>query len=423
MKMTSVDELAMEPIVLKSLRVNNFRSLHDIHLRLGPGITVLAGPNASGKSNIAGALGFVVESLYDGVERAIGSRGTEAILHRHRGSGSPSFVIGLDLESPRFTVSHKFEVNIQSDGGVRISKERIAGEYATPRSHEFEFLLEDGSFKEAANPLILAILADLGYPTDSLMLSVMGDSIMVAGMLASTVRAGLPGEHRMTAEAIVAASNFIGDVRYYRLFPNDMREPKRFQVRDKLLEDGSNLASVLSRITRERGTRYLELLAPMKQALPDVLDIRVFEASGYQFIQLKHESLSPSSDGEDGWLNISEESDGTVRMLGLLVALYQNPQPTLTIIEEPENSIHVGALGILADSLKDAGQRSQVIVTTHSPDLLDYFSEENIRAVVNEEGRTRVGRLRENQAGALRAALFSAGDLHRMEGLSICEEE
>lgn len=416
--MINPQNLDDERIVLRFLRVNNYRSLHDIRLDLAPGVTVLAGPNASGKSNIADTLSFVVDSLYDGVERSIGARSSKAILHRHKGEDASSFSIELGMEASRFIVSHRFEVTIQVDGSVKVSRERIVGNYKAPVDYNFEFLLEDGGFKDAANPQLPDILADLGYPSDSLMLSVMGDSAMVAGMLASAVRGGELDDHKMVAEAIVAMSNFIGDVRYYRLFPDNLRLPRGFQVRDKLLEEGDNLSSVLSRVTEEKGVPYQQLVSALNKVVPDVVDIRVYKAGGYQFIQFKHDHLSPDCDGEEGWLDISSESDGTVRMLGLLVALYQDPPPTLIIVEEPENSIHIGALGVLADSLMEAGQRSQVMVTTHSPDLLDHFSEENIRAVVSQEGRTRVGTLKENQAIALRETLFTAGELHRMEGLS-----
>jgi len=68
-------------------------------------------------------------------------------------------------------------------------------------------------------------------------------------------------------------------------------------------------------------------------------------------------------------------SNGTLRALGILVALFQLADSGRTMsligVEEPELYIHPGAVGVLLDALREASQRGQVLVTTHSPDLLD----------------------------------------------------
>lgn len=64
-------------------------------------------------------------------------------------------------------------------------------------------------------------------------------------------------------------------------------------------------------------------------------------------------------------------SDGTLRVLGRITAVFQRPRPSLLVIEEPEASIHPGALGSILDVLRFASRCMQVVVTTHSPDILD----------------------------------------------------
>ena len=397
-----------ERISLTYLRARNFRSLHDVRLDIGPGVTVLAGPNASGKSNIVDAMSFVSDALYDGVDRAVGNRGARAILHRHGGKVGRSFTIGLGLESSAFIAHHEFKIRIQRRGEVAILDERISGEIKPPGRKPFRFSLKD----------ISKTLTE--YPSDTLMLSVMGDSPTVANLLTSLLmRSNGPAEEiNPVGQAIVDMTNFIGDMRFYHLFPNVMREPKRLKTNDKLEEDGENLASVLLGIVKQKGDAYRQLLDALIHVVPDVEDVRVLETGGYHYVQLKHRSLS-SSAKHSGWLDISNESDGTVRTLGFFVALYQDPPPALIAIEEPELTVHVGALEILAETLNEVGLRSQIVITTHSCDLLDCFQEDSLRAVVSEEGRTKTGRVRENQAKALKQALLTAGDIHRMEGLSV----
>ena len=95
-------------------------------------------------------------------------------------------------------------------------------------------------------------------------------------------------------------------------------------------------------------------------------------------------------------------------------------------IEEPEAALHPAAAGVLVDALQDAAEHAQILVTSHSPDLLDNHDipDESILAVVAEYGGTRFGPRRTkigsiDQAGraALRDRLFTAGEFLRMDQL------
>ena len=111
-------------------------------------------------------------------------------------------------------------------------------------------------------------------------------------------------------------------------------------------------------------------------------------------------------------------SDGTLRALGVLVALFQAPAG-LVAIEEPEVALHPAAAGVLTDSLRDASDHRQVLITSHSPDLLDDASlpDGAIQAVVSEDGDTKIGPLDEAERLALRDHLYTAGELLRMDQL------
>ena len=117
-------------------------------------------------------------------------------------------------------------------------------------------------------------------------------------------------------------------------------------------------------------------------------------------------------------------SDGTLRALGVLAALFQGfamdgADPRLVGIEEPEIALHPAAAGVLVDGIRDAAERAQVLVTSHSPDLLDNdeISADSIVAVVLEHGETRIGPLDEVGRSALRKRLYTAGELLRMNQL------
>jgi predicted ATPase len=117
-------------------------------------------------------------------------------------------------------------------------------------------------------------------------------------------------------------------------------------------------------------------------------------------------------------------SDGTLRALGVLVALFQSggereTMPLLVGLEEPETALHPAAAGVLVDSIRDAVSFRQVVVTSHSPDLLDNpsIADWEILAVVAGDGETRIGHLDEAGRSVLRDHLFTAGDLLRMNQL------
>ena len=118
------------------------------------------------------------------------------------------------------------------------------------------------------------------------------------------------------------------------------------------------------------------------------------------------------------WFDLSQESDGTVRLLGLLTAFYQEGPASLIGVEEPELTVHPGALAVLAEVMVEASYRSQVVATTHSPDLIDRLPIESLRAVEMRDGCTEVGPVSKIQTNAVLKGLFSAGELHSMEGLA-----
>jgi predicted ATPase len=112
-------------------------------------------------------------------------------------------------------------------------------------------------------------------------------------------------------------------------------------------------------------------------------------------------------------------SDGTLRALGVLVALFQAGNAPLVGLEEPEAGLHPAAVSVLLDAMFAAGQTRQVLVTSHSPDLLDSsrLETDSILAVVAEAGNTYLGPLDAVGREALRKRLCTAGELLRLDQL------
>ena len=137
----------------------------------------------------------------------------------------------------------------------------------------------------------------------------------------------------------------------------------------------------------KRGTEALNSITEsMKALLPNLERISVLSVGGYlvpQFHMLE-------ATGKRHVFYVSQMSDGTLRILGLLTALYQEPRPTIIALEEPEQTVNPGILPIIADAIREVSKNIQVIITTHSPHLLDQFDPSYVRPVELVAGKTTV---------------------------------
>jgi predicted ATPase len=209
---------------------------------------------------------------------------------------------------------------------------------------------------------------------------------------------------------------------FYNLNPDRIRDLQPPDTGDLLARDGRNLASVLGQLGEHSSptkSRIEEYLAKIVVGVQRVGAKSIGPKETIEFDQLVAGSGRPWS------FLAANMSDGTLRALGVLVALFQStngharPVP-LVAIEEPEVALHPAAAGVLLDALNEASLNTQVLVTSHSPDLLDdpRISSTSVLAVVAEKGLTRIGPLDEVGASALRDHLFTPGELLRMNQLS-----
>ncbi len=204
----------------------------------------------------------------------------------------------------------------------------------------------------------------------------------------------------------------------YSIFPDAMRRPQKPDSVKPMDRHGSNWASILQEQPEETWKPGLvEVLGKLNGG--DIEDIEIKSAAGFPIAQFLHasEPLPQNSKRRRKWFNADQESDGTLRVAGIMTALLQQPPLPVIGIEEPELTVHPGAFGLLCDYLRAASQRSQVIVTTHSPELLDRFDTEEVRVVSRQNGTTQVTPMADSQREIVRSGLRSLGEIFRSEGL------
>ncbi|MFY0575019.1 AAA family ATPase [Cystobacter fuscus] len=172
-----------------------------------------------------------------------------------------------------------------------------------------------------------------------------------------------------------------------------MRGPQSPGETETLREDGSNIASVLKRMRGQDERGFAFVLAALRRLVPGLEDILVEELGGFLVLR-----FSQRQGSRVALLTASNMSEGTLRALGIIVAAQtlalpssspQTDPPEMLIVEEPEVAIHPGAAALLFEVLKKASQRGFVLVTTHSPELLDAAQDEEILVCNYREGTTR----------------------------------
>jgi len=129
---------------------------------------------------------------------------------------------------------------------------------------------------------------------------------------------------------------------------------------------------------------------------------------------------------ENPWSFLAQNmSDGTLRALGVLVSLFQcfdrSPEPPVPLvgIEEPEATLHPAAAGVLMGALSEASHFTQVLVTTHSPELLDTpdLDPEALLVVEADQGETNIARADEASKSAIQERLYTVGALLKLDQL------
>lgn len=367
----------------RRLSVTNYKSIQELHIDLPP-FAVVVGANGSGKSNFADALVFAAEvcaSASAAVEKRGGIRGvfrwgSEELRISVSVAGSASS-LGRDC------VSHSFAIR--------------TGPHASWRfDHEVVEIVSNGVVEHS----IVRHQDDVDLYHEEQRLPPVEPNASVMTVASQLRHFGL-------------ATTSLRRVLRYRLDPEAMREPVLESEVTRLEETGRNIALAV-RSLQEQG-RGKELEERLAKIVPGLLELRVERAARLCVLEFRQ----AQGGGRVAEFNATEMSDGALRALGILVAVAQMRPHELLIVEEPEQSVHLGAASFLYEVLRDAAEQGAVLVTTHSADLLEAARDEEILVCEYADGITRVGPLDPAQRQIVKDGLFSLSELMRSEPLRI----
>ena len=379
--------------MLQRIELDNYRSFRSESVTFD-NPTFLVGANGAGKTNFTDAISFISEAMVLPLASAFQLRGGfERVAHRHaKGRYSTiGFHMAMDdlddsVEKAEYTLVLR---------GRRDYKLEVALEQCVVEEH-------DGTVTQFKRQT----------PTNSERGVRWRGDIDPPQLARSTLALPLIGAARFTP-----VFDFLSSMRAYCIDPSTLRDQELYGDPD-LGEHGSNVARVLRQVKKDSPDDWEEICDLLAITTPGFAGVQARERRG----ELTLEFLVNLHGGKARF-DPSDMSDGTLRALGILVAAYQRPAPSLMVIEEPEASIHPGALGVILDVLRAASRSSQVVVTTHSPEILDakWIRDRHLRLVSWDDGGTRIDMMAPSVKRAMAKQLFGAGELLRSNALDGAE--
>ena len=372
--MNRVTSQTAAPPRIERLKVSNFRALRDVELRKLTPLTVLLGPNGSGKSTVFDVFAFLAESFETGLRRAWDKRGRARELKSRGGSG-PILIEIAYREQPRTPlITYHLEVD-EEDGKPVVVGEWLRwkrGSYGAP----FKFL----DYTRGIGRVVSGDLPDAQDERIEVPLSA-SDTLAVnaLGQLAENPR-------------VVALRNFIAGWHVSYLSSDDARGQPEAGPQDRLSKTGDNLANVIQYLAEEHNDRLDSIFGRLRERVPKIEAVTANPMpDGRLLLQIKDGPFSEP-------VMARFASDGTLKMLAYLVLLNDPEPPPFIGIEEPENFLHPRLLYGLAEECRAAAERTQILVTTHSPFFLDALRPEEVRVLWRDDnGYTRCRSIGENK--------------------------
>ncbi len=370
---------------LRTLTLRNYRSIRDQVFDLED-LNVFIGANASGKSTILDALRFVHEAVQPGgFDQPIGARG--GIVHL-AWKGEHSASVGVRVELVADERNYAWDLRLDRRG--------------------YEFVVrETVEIASASAPPAKILEAEEGkgwwWSGDERDRVALDQASTACALASASANAAFPGRG-------IAA--FVRGWGFFDPNPYLLRHDRFETDSDRLDPYGRNLARTLHALRESAPSMFDDIVAAARAllGLPESIEPREHDGRFY-FVQ-----------GEPGLrfpVHQIGASSGTLRVLALLVALHASSEASLIGIEEPENYVHPAALSALVDLVRDASDRVQFLITTHSPLLLDILGQpEAVRVVRRDENGTSVAREPDPDGvrTALRESGFGLGEYHETKG-------
>jgi predicted ATPase len=390
---------------IKRLDIEGFRSLKKVSWLPGD-LNVVIGPNGTGKSNLLRFLELISVSAQGKLGKYIQASGGMEPLVWDGVATSIKFTIETAPEADFDPEHYALElIRLGSGSSYKVEKETLIN------SHKLRRGVEKKPFKFLERMAKTAVIYDEKERTFTTPEEFVSDEESLLSIASGPFINNhfIPPYQRGLASIAV----------YHDLHTNkdaSIRQPAIARMEKRVDPDGQNLISVLHTLyTGDRDFKR-DINLAMQAAFGDDFEELVFPPASDQRIQLRIRWKSLKREQ-----SAAELSDGTLRFLFLLTVL-ASPSPAPVIaIDEPETGLHPSMLPLVAEYAVDAATRSQVILTTHSPQLLDAFKTTKPTTTIAKwaNGETNLQTLQGEELDYWLkkfslGALFKSGELEQM---------
>lgn len=344
-------------VTVEEIRLKKFRAFDNARLALSD-LTFLVGRNGAGKSSLLDAFDLLRESVSDSLENALDRRGGLQKVQCVRPNGSVgyamglSIVFGIDFHGTRKTEAvYGFEIQNAPKGG-------------SPQLRESFISSKSSTFNRKDHQIDVS--TNISPPSGNLILPLIARSDSLWEHVLNTLR----------------------NIRSYELSPAHMSAAAEIGERSTLTRNGVNAGDVLKAIEGTSDHQWvIDRLGTITEGIIDVRAEALLGRRVLRFVQrLEKGELS---------FDARQVSQGTLRSLGVLLALKQKPAPSVVLIDEIENSVHPSALSVLLDAALASSDETCVVLTSHSTEVLSNpaVTGDRVRLVEWNEGESRIFRL------------------------------
>lgn len=350
------NERALMDKRLIELEVENFRSLRKISLPLRK-LNVLIGPNEAGKTNVLEVFRFLADVIRTDLEPALDLQGGFSGVVFRGGDKQPAS-IRIKLKATWTTHSSlnapdEYELKIGQRAGHNLS-----------RQESFQFKRTQGRGRRiginGSRVNIVGIEKNQSETEEDLF----GIRKLSSGLSTLPRLSDDKGGNEVRTVAERLASFRVFDVS-----ADAARQPTRFprSNHEVLDDDAANLAAFLLALRNKDGNAWEQLVEDATEVLPQLegIDFEYPSGAACEVVVVLHER------GLRGATPLADASYGTIRLLGLLALLYDPAPPALTCVEEIDHGLHPQALELLVERLREASERTQFLIATHSPAMAD----------------------------------------------------
>lgn len=392
---------------IQQLKIKNFKSLENITFSPSD-LSIIIGPNNSGKSNFSSGMKFLSEVYDFGLETAVRRNGgyeNIALRRKRRSKSSISFLISLKIdpfsghefynEIKQFFFYIQPEKEIGDDFYVkhsfafRATKENVKAEFKI-ESERFIIYQGDGAEQEILfeverrnNELIKFRIAEKKILDNQMIKLFSSDSFSKSSLISSSQELLISNT---IFTYITPFNTLVKNWAIYQFNPSTVRLEGVPTPNPQLDIFGRNLPALVDWLMVNHREKWQRVIETIKIIIPELEDIST------DYLHNKTLGIFFKEEGFGRKWTVDEISDGTILTLSMLCSVI-DPRKAMVLLEEPENSVHPWIIHTIMDFFKEISKTKNIIITTHSTILIDLVHPQVIWTISRSSGVTKLQRL------------------------------